>query len=109
MFFGKAKSCLGSVQSLSHPGLRTGVHADIFNFSDSDSHPDQVDRLYLEVARRMGVTPDTSKPRPQVLVVSPTQIHQEYLRLRPSAKTREGIALALYIPHGVVDQERRVR
>ena len=65
--------CLGSVQYLSNLGLQTWAHADIFNFSDSEIDP--------------------------TTVVSPTQIHQEYLRLRPPAKTQDGIALALYIPH----------
>lgn len=93
------QGCLGSVQYLSSPSLHTGSHADIFNFSDSEIAPDRVDALFLDVARRMAITPDDSKPRPQVLVVSPAQIHQEYLRLRPSAKTQDGIALALYIPY----------
>jgi hypothetical protein len=93
------QGCLGSVQYLANPGLQTGLHADIVNFSDSEIASDKVDALYLDVARLMGVTPDSSKPRPQVLVVSPNQIHQEYLRLRPSAKTQNGVAVALYVPH----------
>jgi len=66
------EGCLGDVQYLPNPGLRSGAYTDIFNFSDSEIDPKQVDQLYLDVARLMGVTPDTSKPRPQVLVVSPT-------------------------------------
>ena len=93
------QGCLGSVQHLANPGLQTGLHADILNFSDSKITPDAVDALYLKVARLMGITPNTSKPRPQVLVVSPTQIHQEFLRLGRSAKTQDGIAIALYIPY----------
>lgn len=56
-----------------------------------------MDALYLDVARLMGITLNTSKPRPLVLIVSPAQIHQEFLRLGPSAKTQAGIAIALYI------------
>lgn len=93
------QGCLGGVQYLANPGLQTGLHTDIVNFSDSEIAPDKVDALYLDVARLMGITPDISKPRPQVLVVSPTQIHQEFLRLGPSAKTQDGIAIALYIPY----------
>jgi hypothetical protein len=93
------EGCLGGVQYLPNPGLQSGTYTDIFNFSDSEIDPKKVDQLYLDVARLMGVTPDTSKPRPQVLVVSSADIHQEYLRLRPSAKTQDGIALALYIPY----------
>ena len=91
------QSCLGSMRYLSIPRVQTAVHADIWNFSDRAIDPDAVDELYLEVARLMAITPDSSKPCPQVLVVSPDQIHQEYLRLRPSAMTQDGIALALYI------------
>jgi hypothetical protein len=87
------------VQYLANPGVRTGLHADILNFSDREIAPEKVDALYLDVARRMGITPDTSKPRPQVLVVSPAKINQEYLRLGRSAKAQDGVALALYIPH----------
>ena len=93
------QGCLGGVQYLANPGLQTGLHTDILNFSDSEIAPDAVDALYLKVARLMGVTPDSSKPRPQVLVVSPNHIHQKYLMLRPSAKTQNGVAVALYVPH----------
>lgn len=93
------QGCLGSVQYRSSPGVRTGLHADIVNFSDREINPDKVDELYLEVARLMAINPDQSKPRPQVLVVPPSDIHQKYLALRPSAKTQSGIAVALYIPH----------
>jgi hypothetical protein len=93
------QGCLGSVQYLSTPGVRTGLHADILNFSDREIAPNTVDQVYLNVARLMGITPDTSKPRPQVLVVPPAQIHQEYLRLGRSAKTQDGTAIALYIPY----------
>ena len=114
MFFGRSRSpllvlsllllplllqgCLGSVQYLANPDVRTGVHADIVNFSDREITSGSADELYLKVARLMSITPDPAKPRPQVLVVSPTHIHQEYLQLHPSAKTQDGIALALYIP-----------
>jgi len=93
------QGCLGSIQYRSSPGVRTGLHADIVNFSDREINPDKVDELYLEVARLMAINPDQSKPRPQVLVVPPSDIHQKYLALRPSAKTQSGIAVALYIPH----------
>ncbi|MDE2060036.1 MAG: hypothetical protein KGL31_01135 [candidate division NC10 bacterium] len=93
------QGCLGSVQYLASPGVRAGLHADILNFSDREIDPNTVDQVYLDVARLMGITPDPSKPRPQVLVVSPAQIHQEYLRLGRSAKAQAGIALALYVPH----------
>lgn len=93
------QGCLGSVQYLASPGVQTGLHADILNFSDREIAPEKVDALYLDVARLMGITPDSSKPRPQVLVVSPAQIHQEYLRLGRSAKAQDGVALALYVPH----------
>lgn len=93
------QGCLSHVQYLTSPGIQAGLHADIVNFSNSEIAPEKVDALYLEVARLMGITPNTSKPRPQVLVVSPTQIHQEYLRLGRSAKAQDGIAIALYIPH----------
>ena len=93
------QGCLGSVQYLASPGVRTGLHADILNFSDQEIAPEKVDALYLDVARLMGIIPSTSKPRPQVLVVSPARIHQEYLRFGRSAKAQDGVALALYIPH----------
>lgn len=93
------QGCLGSVQYLSTPGVRTGVHADILNFSDSEIAPEKVDALFLDVARLMAITVDSSKPRPQVAVVSPDHIHKEYLRLRPSAKNQGGVAVALYIPY----------
>ena len=93
------QGCLRSVQYLANPNVQTGVHADIFNFSDREITSGSADELYLKVARLMRITPDPAKPRPQVLVVSPDQIHQAYLRLRPSAKTQGDIALALYIPH----------
>lgn len=90
--------CLGTIQYRSSAEIRSGFHADIFNFSDRDLNPDRVDDLYLEVARLMGITPNSSKPRPKVLLVSPAEIHQRYLSLRPAAKTQSGIAVALYIP-----------
>ena len=93
------QGCLGSIQYRPSTAIQSGLHADIFNFSDRDLNPDRVDDLYLEVARLMGVTPNSSKPRPQVLVVSPVEIHKRYLSLRPTAKTQGGIAVALYIPH----------
>lgn len=93
------QGCLGSTQYLAHPHVRHGVYVDVFNFSDSEIHRDDVDKLFLEVARLMGITPDRSKPRPQVLIVSPAQIQQEYVRFRPAAKRRGQMAMALYIPH----------
>ncbi len=92
------QGCAGTVQYLPNPGLLTGAHADILNFSDAEIDSHAVDQLYLKVARIMGITPNSSKPRPQVLVVAPAQIHQEYLRLHHSAKAQNGIALALYVP-----------
>ena len=92
------QACLGSTQYLTNPGVLTGFHVDIFNFSDREITSSSADELYLKVARLMSITPDPAKPRPQVLVISPTHIHQEYLQLHPSAKTQDGIALALYIP-----------
>ena len=91
--------CLGTIQYRSSAEIRSGFHADILNFSDRDVSPDSVDDLYLEVARLMGITPNSSKPRPKVLLLSPAEIHQRYLSLRPSAKTQGGVAVALYIPH----------
>lgn len=93
------QGCLGSIQYRSSAEIRSGLHADIFNFSDREIAPEKVDALYLEVARLMGITPNSFKPRPQVVLVPPAEIHQKYLALRPSAKTQSGIAVALYIPH----------
>ena len=93
------QGCLGSIQYRSSAEIRSGFHADILNFSDRDVNPDRVDDLYREVAHLMGITPNSSKPRPQVLLVPPAEIHQRYLSLRPSAKTQSEIAVALYIPH----------
>lgn len=93
------QGCLGGIQYHFSAAIQDGRHAVIFNFSDRAVSPDQVDDLYLEVARLMGITPNSSKPRPQVLLVSPVEIHKRYLSLRPSAKTQGGIAVALYIPH----------
>ena len=93
------QGCLGSIQYRSSAEIRSGLHADIFNFSDREIAPEKVDALYLEVGRLMGITPNSSKPRPQVVLVPPAEIHQKYLSLRPSAKTQSGIAVALYIPH----------
>jgi len=93
------QGCLGTIQYRSSAEIRSGFHADILNFSDRDVSPDRVDDLYLEVARLMGITPNSSKPRPKVLLLSPAEIHQRYLSLRPSAKTQGGVAVALYIPH----------
>lgn len=93
------QGCLGSVQYLASPGVQTGLHADILNFSDREIAPNMVDQVYLNVARLMRITPDASKPRPQVLVVPPSRIHQEFLRLGRLAKAQDGVALALYIPH----------
>ena len=93
------QGCLGSIQYRSSAEIQSGLHADIFNFSDREIAPEKVDALYLEVARLMGITPNSFKPRPQVVLVPPAEIHQKYLALRPSAKTQSGIAVALYIPH----------
>ena len=93
------QGCLGSIQYRSSAEIRSGLHADISNFSDREIAPEKVDALYLEVARLMGITPNSFKPRPQVVLVPPAEIHQKYLSLRPSAKTQSGVAVALYIPH----------
>lgn len=93
------QGCLGGVQYRATPGVRTGIYADIVNFSDSEVAPGQVDALYRDVARVMRIVPDRAKPRPQIVVVPPAQIHEEYLRLHHSAKSQDGVALALYIPH----------
>jgi hypothetical protein len=93
------QGCLGSISYRTSPELQTGLYTEIVNFSDRDLNPERVDDLYLEVARLMGITPDSSKPRPKILVVSPSEIHQRYVKLRPSAKTQDGIAVGLFIPH----------
>ena len=93
------QGCGGSTQYLAQPHVRSGVYADVFNFSDTEIHRDDVDKLYLEVADLMAITPDRSKPRPQVFIVSAAQIRQEYVRFRPAAKTSGRMAMALYIPH----------
>ena len=93
------QGCLSSIEYRTSPDVRAGLHTEIINFSDRDLSPERVDDLYLEVARLMRITPDSSKPRPKILLVSPAEIHQRYLSLRPSAKTQDGIAVGLFIPH----------
>jgi len=93
------QGCLASIRYRSRPWVQTGIHADIVNFSDAWIEPSEIDKLYLEVARLMNVAPDRSKPRLQVSIVRPGQIHLEYLRYRPSAKVQNEVAIALYIPH----------
>ncbi len=93
------EGCIANIQYRSSPTVQRGDYNEIFNFSDSAIDHKIVDELYLKVANVMNVTPDKSKPRPKVQVVSPAEIHNEYLRLWPSAKYRSDIALALYIPH----------
>lgn len=93
------QGCPATVQYRSTPGILAGAYVDLFNFSDRAIHPAAVDKIYLEVARLMRITPSRFKPRPKVLVVSPAQIYMEHSRLRPSTKRSSGIALALYIPH----------
>jgi hypothetical protein len=93
------QGCLGSIAYRTNPEIQTGLHTEIVNFSDRDLNPERVDDLYLEVAHLMRITPNSSRPRPKILVVSPSEIHQRYLSLRPSAKTQDGIAVGLFIPH----------
>ena len=93
------QGCLGNTQYLAYPRVRTSVYTDIWNFSDHEITTDQVDMLYHKVARLMAITPDRSKPRPRVLVVSPAHIQEKYFRIHQSAKTEGGAALALYLPH----------
>lgn len=93
------QGCLGSTRYRAYPRVRASVHTNIWNFSGHDIAADQVDTLFRKVARLMRITPDSAKPRPQVLIVSPDSIQERYLRIHPSAKTEGGTALALYIPH----------
>lgn len=93
------QGCLGGTRYLAYPRAQTSVYTDIWNFSDHKIAADQVDALYRRVARLMAITPESSKPRPQVLVVSPAYIQEKYLTVHPSAATRSGTALAIYIPH----------
>lgn len=93
------QGCLGGARYLAYPRARTSVYTDLWNFSDHEIAADQVDALYRRVARLMAITPEHSKPRPQVLVVSPAYIQEKYLTIHPLAATRGGTALAVYIPH----------
>jgi hypothetical protein len=93
------QGCLGSTRYLAYPRAQTSVYTDIWNFSDHEITADQVDALYRRVARLMAITPEHSKPRPQVLVASPAYIQEKYLTIHPLAATRGGTALAVYIPH----------
>jgi hypothetical protein len=93
------QGCLGSIAYRTSPEIQAGLYTEIINFSDRELNPERVDDLYLEVARLMRITPDGSRPRPKILLVSPSEIHQKYLSLRPSAKTQDGIAVGLFLPH----------
>ncbi len=93
------QGCLGGTRYLAYPRAQTSVYADIWNFSNHEIAADQVDALYRRVARLMAITPEHSKPRPQVLVVSPAYIQEKYLTIHPLATTQGGTALAVYIPH----------
>ena len=92
------QGCLSSTRHLANPRIRTGTYVDIWSFIDSEINPEEVDELYLKVARLMDITPDGSIPRLQVLIVSPAYIQKKHLSTQPSAKTRTGVAVALYIP-----------
>jgi len=92
------QGCLTNTKYLANPRIRTGTYVDIWSYSDAEIKAEEVDRLYLKVARLMDIIPDSSVPRPQVLIVSPAYIQKKHLSIQPSAKTRTGVAVALYIP-----------
>ena len=92
------QGCLSTTRFRANPRIQIGTYVDIWSFSDAEINPKEVDKLYLKVARLMDITPDESIPRPQVLLVSPAYIHHMHLSIHPSAKTRTGVAIALYIP-----------
>ena len=92
------QGCLLTTRYRANPRIQIGTYVDIWSFSDAEINPKEIDELYLKVARLMDITPDESIPRPQVVIASPVYIQQKYLMIHPSAKTRTGIAAALYIP-----------
>ena len=91
------EGCLGNTQYLPNPQIRSGAYVDIWNFSDSEINPKEVDKLYRKVARLLNIVPDPSILRPQVLLVPPAYIHERYLRTHPLTKTQDAHAIALYI------------
>lgn len=92
------QGCLTTTRYRADPRVRTGTYVDIWSFIDTEINHEEIDELYLKVAGLMDIIPDSSVPRPQVLIVSPTHIHQKLLRIHPSAQTQDGAAIALYIP-----------
>jgi len=92
------QGCLSTTRYRANPRIQIGTYVDIWSFSDAEINPKEVDKLYLKVARLMDITPDGSIPRLQVLIVSPAYIQKKHLSTQPSAKTRTGVAVALYIP-----------
>ena len=92
------QGCLFGTQYSVNPRIQYGAYVDIWNFSHSEINSKEVDELYLLVAHLLSIIPDRSIPHPQMLLVSPSYIQQQYLRFRPSATTEGGVATALYIP-----------
>ena len=92
------QGCLSTTRYRANPRIQIGTYVDIWSFIDAEINPEEVDELFLRVARLMDITPDESIPRLQVLIVSPAYIQQKHLMILPSAKNRDGIAVALYIP-----------
>ena len=92
------QGCLSTTRYRANPRIRTGTYVDIWSFIDAEINHEEVEELYLKVAGLMDIIPDSPVPRPQVLIVSPTQIHQKLLKIQPSAQTQDGAVIALYIP-----------
>ena len=92
------QGCFSTTRYRANPRIQIGTYVDIWSFIDAEINPEGVDELFLRVARLMDITPDESIPRLQVLIVSPAYIQQKHLMILPSAKNRDGIAVALYIP-----------
>jgi hypothetical protein len=92
------QGCLSTTRYRANPKIHIGTHVDIWSFSDAEINSEEVDELFLKVARLMDIVPYESTPRPQVLIVSPTYIRHKHLSIHPSAKARAGVAAALYIP-----------
>ena len=92
------QGCLSTTRYRANPRIQIGTYVDIWSFIDAKINPEEVDELFLRVARLMDITPDESIPRLQVLIVSPAYIQKKHLSIQPSAKTRTGVAIALYIP-----------
>jgi hypothetical protein len=92
------QGCVYGTHYLATPKVRTGAYVDIWNFSDNEINPDDVDQLYVKVAHLMGISPEGSPHRLQVLVVSLARINQMHVTFRALAKTQDRIATALYIP-----------